>query len=61
MKRGKRGQSILEYVIILTVIVLAIIAASTGIMRPAVDKTLTNAGTVVNNAADKLLIGTGGQ
>jgi uncharacterized protein (UPF0333 family) len=59
MKRSKRGQSILEYVIILTVIVLAVIAASTGFMKPAVDNTLENAGKVVDSAATKLLAGTG--
>lgn len=50
MNRRKRGQSILEYVIILTVIVVAIIT----IGKPQIDtnakKVMDNAGTVIENA-----------
>ncbi len=59
MNRRRKGQSILEYVIILTAIVLVIIAAATGVMKPSVEKTMDNAGKVVDHAAEKLLEGTG--
>lgn len=54
MQREKRGQSILEYVIVLTVIVAAIILAAQNFIRPAVTATLTNASTSMTNAAGRL-------
>lgn len=50
----KRGQSILEYVIILTAVIACIIWAATQFIKPAVDKGLTDAATAVETAADKL-------
>ena len=59
MNRRKKGQSILEYVIVLTAIVLVIIAAATAVMKPAMQNTMNSAGAVVNHAANQLLTKTG--
>lgn len=50
----KKGQSILEYVIVLTAIVVCIIWAATAFIKPAIEKGLTDAQTAVGTAADKL-------
>lgn len=57
MKKDKRGQSILEYVIILTAIVVVIIAAKDYAIKPNVKKVMVNAGIVVGDAANNLLTG----
>lgn len=53
MLNKKRGQSILEYVIVLTAIIVCILWASKFI-GSAVKQGLTDATTAVGNAADKL-------
>lgn len=51
--KKRKGQGILEYVVILTAIVAAIIVVATTIMQPAVENTMTGAGTALDNAAAK--------
>ena len=41
--RRVKGQSILEYVIVLTAIVAAIVVAATTFIKPAIDGSLDNA------------------
>ena len=50
----KKGQSILEYVIILTAVIACILWAATQFIGPAVKTGLENATTAVGTAADKL-------
>jgi hypothetical protein len=52
--RRKMGQSILEYVIVLTAIVGCIIWAAVAFIKPAVQQGLSDATTAVGTAADKL-------
>lgn len=52
--RRRKGQSILEYVIVLTVIVAAIIVAAANLIRPAVDTTLRRAAGSITGAANRL-------
>lgn len=53
MKR-KKGQSILEYVIVLTVIIAAIIAVAVGAFKPAVTQTLNDSAIIVSNSSSRL-------
>ncbi len=50
----KKGQSILEYVIVLTAIIVCILWASKAFIGKAVKQGLTDATTAVGTAADKL-------
>lgn len=52
--RGKRGQSILEYVIVLTVIVVAVAVAANTIIKPAVNTGLDNAAKTISKATGQL-------
>jgi Na+/H+-dicarboxylate symporter len=57
--RNKRGQSILEYVIVLTVVVAAIAFGAARFLQPAVQQGTTDASASVNDATRRLP-GTGG-
>lgn len=50
----RQGQSILEYVIVLTVIVTAIIIAANSFVKPAVESSMNKVGQSVESATDKL-------
>jgi len=50
----KKGQSILEYVIILTAIVACIIWAAVKYIQPAVNQGFNDATRAVGKAADKI-------
>lgn len=52
--RRKKGQSILEYVIVLTVIVAAIAAAAGTAIKPALNQNYTDAGDTMKNATTLL-------
>ena len=52
--RKKRGQSVLEYAIVLTVIVAAIAYAATQYIKPAVDRTINSASKSITDAAGRL-------
>jgi len=52
--RRKKGQSILEYVILLTVIVAAIAFAAVQFIKPAVEKTLEDSQNVIQGATGRL-------
>jgi len=52
--RRKKGQSILEYVILLTVIVAAIAYAAVQFIKPAVEKTLEDSQNVMQGATGRL-------
>ena len=61
MKRGtswnRRGQSMVEYALILAVVIAAIAIAAGTQIRPAVTSTLTSAGDAIENAAGELTAG----
>lgn len=48
MKRKRRGQSILEYTLILAAIVAGIIFAARTLVRPAVEQSFTDATDTMN-------------
>ena len=50
----RKGQSILEYVIVLTVIVAAIAVAAGSAIKPAVEKAMGSANTTISTAATNL-------
>lgn len=52
--RKKRGQSILEYVLVLTVIIVAIALTANSALKPAVVKTVNATSALVESATDKL-------
>jgi uncharacterized protein (UPF0333 family) len=52
--RRKKGQSILEYVIVLTVIVAAIALAAGTMIKPAITKAMNSVSNTINVAASKL-------
>lgn len=52
--RAKLGQSVLEYVIVLTAIIAIIILAAQNIIKPAVNQAMTNAAASINRAAQQL-------
>lgn len=54
MRNKRRGQSILEYVIVLTVIIAAIIAGVNTAFKDKVKKGIENSGTLIENATAKL-------
>jgi len=52
--RSKRGQSTLEYIIILTAIVGAIIAVANSVLKPKVTGIFTHVSEQAENAANKI-------
>lgn len=52
--RAKLGQSVLEYVIVLTAIIAIIILAAQNIIRPAVNQAMTDAANRITNATSQL-------
>lgn len=54
MLRKRKGQSILEYILVLTAIVGALVWAAAIIIKPAVQRGMTDAQTGVENVAGKL-------
>ena len=52
--RRKKGQSILEYVIVLTAIVAAIAFAARAFIGPAVNKALEDSGGSIEGATGRL-------
>ena len=49
----KKGQSILEYMLILAVIIAAVIIGAKTIIKPAVEQGLTDAGDAVTTSTGK--------
>jgi len=52
--RKKRGQSILEYVIVITAIVAAVIFAAGSYIGPAIKTALNNTAQSIMNSTEKL-------
>ena len=58
-RRLRRGQSTLEYILIIAAILVAVIAAAGTLIKPAVTKTMTESSNVIKNASDKIGKGLG--
>lgn len=58
-KRERRGQSTLEYILVLAAILAAVIAGATTIIKPAVTTALTDSGATMNAATAKVKTGLG--
>lgn len=56
---GLRGQSTLEYILVLAAILVAVIVAAGGLIRPAVNTAMTDASTTITNATGRLGAGLG--
>ena len=52
--RRQSGQSTLEYVLVLAVIILAIVAAAAGPIRTAINGMFTDSSTRITNASGRL-------
>ena len=52
--RNRKGQSILEYVIVLTVIVIAVALAANTLIKPAVNQGMDDAAKTIKNATKQL-------
>lgn len=52
--RSKKGQSVLEYVIVLTAIVAAVIFAAGKFIKPAVEQAMSDSATSIKSATAKL-------
>ncbi len=56
-QRGRRGQGTLEYIMLLTVILLALVAVMTTAFSNSVKNIINQSGNSVSNAANKLKTG----
>lgn len=56
MKR-RRGQSTLEYILVLTAVLIALIVAAASSVGPGVQNTMNQAGNVVQKASNKVVNG----
>lgn len=56
---NKRGQSTLEYVLILTAIIAAIILIANTVMRRSVENSLTHAGDEMEGQVNRITFGAG--
>ena len=56
-RRGRQGQGTLEYIMLLTVILLALVAAMQGAFTQGVTKMVNESSNAVNNAASKIKVG----
>ena len=54
-----RGQSTVEYALVTAVVIVAVIAAATNWIGPAVEQTLDDAATVIDSASGKVGTGVG--
>ncbi|MBI3319021.1 MAG: class III signal peptide-containing protein [Candidatus Omnitrophica bacterium] len=54
MGRDRRGQSTLEYILVLAAILVAVILAANSLIRPAVTQQMTQSGAIINGAANNL-------
>lgn len=53
MMKKRKGQGILEYVVVLTAIIAVIILAATAVIGPAANRTMSSAGTVIDTGSGK--------
>ena len=51
---ARRGQSTLEYILVLAAILVAVIAAATGVMKPAAEQAIQDSGNAITSATGQL-------
>jgi len=56
---GARGQSTLEYLLVIAAVLAAVIVAASQFMKPAVNKMLEDSKTTIESASGKLRSGLG--
>lgn len=59
LKGPRRGQSTLEYILVIAAILAAVIAAAGLLIKPAVNNMLNESGSGITEAAKKVKIGLG--
>ena len=52
--RDSRGQSTLEYILVLAAILVAVIVAANSLIRPAVNQQMTQSQAIIQNSANNL-------
>ena len=57
--RRSKGQSTLEYILVLAAIIVAIIAATNTLVRPAINTAMTDSSNVITGATNRLQTGLG--
>ena len=57
LQSSKRGQSTLEYILVLAAVLLALIAAATQFVKPSADRTLSQSQQVIQNSANRIRTG----
>ncbi len=57
--RQKKGQSILEYALLITAVVIAVVYGANNIIRNRAQETMDTAGDVINHAGNELRSGMG--
>ena len=58
-RRRIRGQSTLEYILVIAAILAAVIVAATALINPAVTKTMSDSKGIIENTSGKLTTGLG--
>ena len=58
-RTGERGQSTLEYILVVAAVLAGIIAIVTLAMKPAMNKTVQDSADTISAAADKVKTGLG--
>ena len=53
-RAARRGQSIFEYMLVLAVVIGAIAAAAAALLKPAVEKNMTDSKGVIESSSGKL-------
>ncbi len=57
--RRARGQATLEYTLIIAAVIAAVAVAATTLVKPAVNKTMTDTSDMMQNASGKMKTGLG--
>lgn len=52
---GNKGQSTLEYILIIAAILVAVIAAANLLIKPAVNKAMSDAANAITDATNRLI------
>lgn len=58
-RRGTRGQSTLEYILVVAAVVAIILGVAYTFLKPAVETTVQDSADTISAAADKVKVGLG--
>ena len=59
VKRSVRGQSTLEYILVIAAVLIALVAVMLNVLRPAVQHMTNESAATITDAADKVKVGVG--